>query len=137
MKFVIVFKKKNMKNCNAHIDRSIAKFTNKAWKSNFWHDSETMTSSSIITTTIIFFGILPEDACFYTHRLIKADFPDYHLILENITKTNAKNIEEYDNILRHFTHNEYSNEVIIVNSIFHIPRVEMLNKYIIDDYKNN
>ena len=139
MKFIIVLGTKDAQSRQERVMRAIEEYNKGSWKTEFWHDSETLVSSRV-TTTMVFSGMSPEveDMRSYARSLVDPAFPDYYLMTENHSRNTRENLTECREILKNYRRGQrgdYPDKVVIVSSAFHIPRVKLLAEQLIGDYK--
>ena len=139
MKFIIVLGTKDAQSRQERVMRAIEEYNKEPWKTEFWHDSETLISSAV-TTTLVFSGMSPEaeDMRSYARSLVDPAFPDDYLVTENRSRDTRENLTECRDILKNYRRSmrgDYPDEVVIVSSAFHIPRVKLLAEQLIGDYK--
>ena len=139
MRFIIILGTGNMRSLRTRVETAVNELKKKPWKTEFWHDSNTLISS-VMNTTIIFSGRSPEAERMRDHaKDLINDFPDEYLVLENKSFSTVENLLNSRGIMK-----EYQGmcrgegiSVTVVSSAFHIPRVQILCDKILSEFKTD
>lgn len=129
MNYFIVLGSSDKKILRARVERAVQLVQECEYSSStLLHDSEDSWGKNT-NSIMIFSGISPEAENMrnIARTLLREDFPDYALILENTSRNTWENIVNSRDLMYKLRLNRFDmTNVTVVSSAFHIPRVQII-----------